>query len=108
MKKFAITAFAATLGLATLGFTSVARADDDIPLDEVLRLVQSGTIKPLEELNEIAIGLHPGTSVKDSELERKFGRYVYQVELRGSMFGQEWDVDLDAVTGEVLRDRQDD
>ncbi|MBU2014530.1 MAG: PepSY domain-containing protein, partial [Gammaproteobacteria bacterium] len=36
-----------------------------------------------------------------------YGRYVYQLELRDDK-GVQWDVELDAKTGEVLKDHQDD
>ena len=42
----------------------------------------------------------------DTDLENEYGRYIYQVELRDGQ-GQEWDVDIDASTGDVLKDERD-
>ena len=53
------------------------------------------------------IVLHPGATIEDSELELERGRYVYQVELRGSTPAEEWDIEIDAATGEVLSDHAD-
>ncbi|MBG4804531.1 peptidase [Pseudomonas aeruginosa] len=102
MKKltalFAATAIALTAGLAQ------ARA---LGPDEALKLRDAGTIKSFEELNKNAIAKHPGSSVHDTELEEEYGRYIYQVELRDPQ-GVKWDLELDAATGAVLKDHQDD
>lgn len=108
MKTFVTTVLVAGLGFAALGFTATTRADDDIGPDEALRLVQAGSIKSFEELNAIAQALQPGATIEDTELELERGRYVYQVELRGSAPGEEWDVEIDAVTGTVLSAHRDD
>ena len=49
---------------------------------------------------------YPGATVTDSELEDEYGRYIYKVELRDTQ-NLEWDVALDAKTGEVLKDERD-
>ena len=46
-------------------------------------------------------------NIEETELEEEYGRYVYQLELRDDK-GVQWDVELDAKTGEVLKDHQDD
>jgi uncharacterized membrane protein YkoI len=96
------------LSLALLGGAGFALADDDVSHSEALKLVEAGTIKSFEELDAAVLALHPGTTIEDSELELERGRYVYQVELRGSTAAEEWDVEVDAVTGEVLSDHRDD
>lgn len=96
------------LALLGVGGASVALADDDISFREAQQLVEAGTIKSFEELDEAVLALHPGATIEDTELELKRGRYVYEVELRGSTPFEEWDVVLDAATGEVLSDRRDD
>jgi uncharacterized membrane protein YkoI len=85
--------------------TSMALAD--VRIDEAVKLQQDGTIKPFEALNEIALKEHPGAAITDTELEDASGKYVYQVELRDTQ-GKEWDVDIDATTGTVLKSQQDD
>ena len=71
-----------------------------------MQLVQAKTILSLDDLNAKALAKHPGATIKDSELEDVYGRYVYKVELRDAQ-NVEWDVDLDAKTGEVLKDAKD-
>lgn len=102
MKSRVTTAvFAAILG----GAASLAYAD--VRIDEAVKLQQAGTIKSFEALNEVALKQHPGATITDTELEDAYGKYVYQVELRDGS-GKEWDVDIDAASGEVLRSQQDD
>ena len=73
-------------------------------------LAQARDIAPAEAtqlLNEAALALHPGGTIDDAELEEKGGRYIYEVEVYDAQ-GVEWDLDLDAATGEVLKNRKDD
>lgn len=98
-----LTALFATVALALSANVAMAK---DVPLDQAVKLVQTNQIKSLEELKNAAIAKHPGATVTDSELEDVYGRYVYKVELRDAQ-NIEWDVDLDAKTGEVLKDVQD-
>ncbi len=94
---FAIAALTAAAG--------VAQARDLGP-DEALKLRDAGTIQSFEKLNAAAIAKHPGATVKDTELEEEYGRYIYQVDLRDPA-GLEWDVELDATNGQILKDHQD-
>ena len=89
MKK--LTALAtATLLLTGVG---VAQARDLGP-DEALKLRDSGKIKSFEVLNQAAIAKHPGSTTHETELEEEYGL--------------KWDLELDATTGEVLKDQRDD
>ncbi|MCQ4347083.1 PepSY domain-containing protein [Pseudomonas stutzeri] len=102
MKK--LTALlAAALIAATAG---IAQARDLGP-DEALKLRDAGTILSFEKLNAAAIAKHPGSTVEETELEEEYGRYVYQVELRDAQ-GVRWDLELDAATGEILKNHKDD
>lgn len=96
------TVLAATLTLASLSVQA-----RDIQLDEAVKLRDAGTIQSFEKLNEAALAQHPGGVVQDTELENEWGRYVYQVEVVDAK-GVEWDIELDAATGEVLKNHQDD
>ncbi|VVM48994.1 hypothetical protein PS662_00697 [Pseudomonas fluorescens] len=82
-------------------------AQADVPVDQIPQLVKDGKIKPLEELNQIVLKLHPGATITDSDLDNHFNNYEYEVELKDAK-GVEWDVDLNAATGEVLKNKQDD
>ena len=84
---------------------SLAHARDLGP-DEALRLRDAGTIVSFETLNATALAKHPGSTITETELEEEYGKYIYQVELRDPQ-GIEWDLELDAVSGQVLKDHQD-
>jgi uncharacterized membrane protein YkoI len=85
--------------------TCLAHARDLGP-DESRKLQDAGTIQSFEKLNAAALAKHPGAAVTDTELEEKYGKFIYQVELRDTQ-GIEWDMELDAVTGKVLKNHQD-
>lgn len=92
--------------VGSIGLTSAAVARDLGP-DEALKLRDSGTIKSFEKLNEVALAQHPGGVIRETELENEFGRYIYQLEVVDAK-GVEWDLELDATSGEVLKNHQDD
>jgi uncharacterized membrane protein YkoI len=87
-------------------FSACANARD-LRLDEVLKLHDSGSIRSFEELNRAALAQHPGGVIRDTEIEHEWGRYIYQMELVDAQ-GVEWDIKLDATTGEILKNHQDD
>ncbi|MFD2884391.1 PepSY domain-containing protein [Pseudomonas lini] len=84
---------------------SIAHARDLGP-DEALRLRDAGTIVSFEKLNATALAKHPGATISETELKEEYGKYTYQVELRDPQ-SLEWDLELDAVSGQVLKDHQD-
>lgn len=98
-----LTAF---ITLISLGFIVTTVQARDLGPDEALRLRDAGTIQSFEKLNAAALALHPGATVKGTELEESYGKHRYQVELRDAK-GIEWDVEIDAASGEVLKDHQD-
>ena len=94
--------FAASLIAMT---ASLAHARDLGP-DEALRLRDAGTIVSFEKLNATALSKHPGSTITETELEEEYGKFIYQVEMRDPQ-GLDWDMELDAVSGQVLKDHQD-
>lgn len=98
-----------TLIIASLTLTSLAVAANarDLGPDEALKLRDSGSIQAFDKLNETALAKHPGGVIRETELENEWGRYIYQLEVVDAQ-GVEWDLELDAATGEVLKDHQDD
>ncbi|WP_236177323.1 MULTISPECIES: PepSY domain-containing protein [Pseudomonas] len=95
------------LTLASLiGLTASTVHARDLGPDEALRLRDAGTIVSFEKLNATALARHPGSTITDTELEEQYGKYIYQIELRDPQ-GLEWDLELDAVSGQVLTDHQD-
>lgn len=101
MKALIALMTAATFSLGTA--SAFAR---DLGPDVALKLRDAGTIQSFERLNAAALAKHPGATVVETELEEAYGKYIYQVELRDAQ-GVEWDVELDATTGQVLKDHQD-
>ena len=92
---------------AALTLTAGLAQAADVPVDQIPQLVKDKKIKPLEELNQIVLKLHPGATITDSDLDQHPSLYEYEVELKDAK-GVEWDVDLKAATGEVLKNKQDD
>ncbi|WP_223459361.1 MULTISPECIES: PepSY domain-containing protein [unclassified Pseudomonas] len=95
----------ALLTAATLTFAA-GLAQADVRVDEIPQLVKDGKIKALEDLNKIALDLHPGATINKTELDNYFNGYEYEVELRDAK-NVEWDVDIDASNGKVLKNKQD-
>lgn len=102
MKMFTAL-FAAAALTATAG---IAQARDLGP-DEALKLRDAGTIQSFEKLNAAALAQHAGGTIEGTELEEEYGRYIYQVEVRDQQ-GQQWDLELDATNGQVLKNHRDD
>ncbi|MET3457567.1 MULTISPECIES: PepSY domain-containing protein [Pseudomonas] len=90
--------------LMALG-TSLAHARD-LSADEARKLQDAGTILSFERLNAAALAKHPGATLTETELEEEYGKYIYQVGLHDKK-GIEWDVELDATNGKVLKNHQD-
>lgn len=101
MKTLTALSIAALIGLTA----GLAHARDLGP-DEALRLRDAGTIVSFEKLNATALTKHPGSKITQTELEEEYGKYIYQVEMRDPQ-GIEWDLELDAVSGQVLKNHQD-
>lgn len=79
----------------------------DLEPQEIRYLQKAQVLQPLEQLDVLALQQHPGARISETELEQEYGRYVYRVELRDAR-GVEWDLELDASTGEILKNYQDD
>lgn len=90
--------------VALLATAMPAGADTDAAT--VRRLRESGEILPLEKILERARKERPG-EVLETELERKGGRPVYEVEILDAQ-GRVWELKFDARSGELLRQKQDD
>ena len=98
----------ARLALAGVLITVAATAGaDDVPHHQAMELIEQGAIRNFHDLGTIALGLHTGATIEGTELEHEYGRYVYQVELR-DVDGGEWDMHIDAATGEVHKNERDD
>ncbi len=96
-----------TLMATTLTLLSLTVQARDLGPDEALKLRDSGSIQSFEKLNDAALAKHPGGVIRETELENKLGRYIYQLDVVDAN-GVEWDLEMDAATGEILKDHQDD
>lgn len=94
------------LAAALLAFCSLAVARD-LDQDEALRLRQQGVILPLEQLLNQALARYPGARLLEAELEEKHDRFVYEVELLTTA-GVVREIKLDAASGDLLKDEEDD
>jgi uncharacterized membrane protein YkoI len=93
----------AAAGLALLVAAAASAGESH---DEARRLQEAGTILPLERLLETVKAQHPGRII-ETELERKKGRYVYEVKLVDEQ-GRVWELKYDARTAELLKAEQED
>ncbi|WP_137804008.1 PepSY domain-containing protein [Pseudomonas sp. G(2018)] len=82
----------------------VQAKEDDVLLHQIPQLIKEGKVKPLEELTQIALKLHPGSTITETQLEHRFKGYIYEVEGRDPK-NVKWDVDILAATGEVLNNK---
>lgn len=99
-------AVTALLTAAALTLTAGIAHARDLGPGEALRLRDAGTIQSFEKLDAEALAKHPGSAITDTGFEEEFGKHVYQVELRDPQ-GVDWDVEVDAASGQVLKDHQD-
>ena len=74
--------------------------------DKPLTLPATVTIVAFDQLDAMALALHPGSTLVDTDLDEAYGKYVYEVELEDCN-GIEWNIELDALTGQVLKNHQD-
>ncbi len=91
--------------VVALSMSSLVVLAESVSPAEIIKLTEAGTILSFDKLDQIALNQHAGATIKETELEKKYERYVYQVDLLVDT--QKWEIDLDAVTGEVLKNKQD-
>ncbi|AIR91386.1 PepSY domain-containing protein [Pseudomonas cremoricolorata] len=92
---------------ASLLVVSALATARDLDQDEALELRHRGTIMPLEQLLEAALGRYPGARLLEAELEQEHDRYEYEVEIL-TPEGVVREIKFDAATGELLKDEEDD
>jgi len=81
----------------------------DLNQDEALKLHRSGQIMPLEEILAIVRRHYPTGQLLEAELEQHSHAqtYEYEIELL-TEDGQARELEIDAHTGEILEDKEDD
>ncbi|MGE3771743.1 MAG: PepSY domain-containing protein [Gammaproteobacteria bacterium] len=104
--KYVSRRFLTASAVAAALVATSAAALADVSYGEARKLRADGKALPEERIIELVNKARPG-EVTDLELDRDLGRLVYEVEVRDAQ-GQEWDLELDAASGEVLGEQRDD
>ena len=94
----------ASVLLGCLLLMQPAAADSDHY--EARRLMESGTILPLEAVLVTAQRERRGR-ILEVELEERHDHYIYEIELLDQT-GRVWEMRIDAVTGQILKSEQED
>lgn len=92
-------------GLVSLGMVSAAFADTD-DLLEMQQKAEAFELISVDEAKSVATQTKPGF-VDDIDLDGTGMGYQYEVEV-ADKDGMEWDIYIDAKTGEVLNVKRDD
>lgn len=79
----------------------------DLSQDEALRLREQGRIIPLEQLLSLVEARHAQASLLEVELEEDDDIYIYEVEL-ATREGVVRELEIDASTGKILKDEEED
>ncbi|PHX52739.1 peptidase [Pseudomonas syringae pv. syringae] len=77
----------------------------DTPMKTLTTLLAALT-NSAEKLDAKALSKHPDARIIGTQFKNIYGRYVYNVELRDNQ-GIEWVLEMDAATGQVYRNHQD-
>ena len=93
-------------GIFLLVFAGLLWASDDIDQDEARSLRDAGTILPLEDILAASRKLRPGR-VMEVELEKKHGKYVYEIEIADDK-GIVWEMKFNAQDATLISQEQDD
>ncbi|MBF0135348.1 MAG: PepSY domain-containing protein [Magnetococcales bacterium] len=84
-------------------FAGIVAADEDH--ETARRLVQAGTILPLEKILALHQNIQQGR-ILEVELERHHGRFIYEVEWVNRQ-GIVWETELDATNGALLKQKRE-
>jgi uncharacterized membrane protein YkoI len=79
---------------------------DDNDHEEALRLKESGEILPLESILENVRQYHSG-KVLEVELEKEQGIVIYEIKILDDD-GILWEVTVNAITGQVMAEEEED
>lgn len=92
------------LSLCAASFTGSA---DDIDQDDVLELRRSGKVLPLQRILEPVFERYPDMLILEVELEEDDGKYYYELEILVGE-GMVRELEIDALSGEVVEDELED
>lgn len=86
----------------TLLLASGAAVAKDLSKAELDTLTKAGTILPIAKLEAAVTAKYPGGKLEGGEIEQHRRGYVYEVEVTDAA-GDEWDLELDAAKGTIVR-----
>lgn len=95
------------LGASLVLLLAFSVSAGDLSQDEALRLREQGRIVSLETVLSLIQARHPASRLLEVELEEDDDRYRYEVELV-TADGIVRELEIDAETGVVLLDEEDD
>lgn len=101
--------FFTLLPVALVMLMTIASAETafaDISHEKAKKLRDVGAILPLDEIVRAAIKRKNGRVI-EAELEKKRGRYVYEIEILDKN-GIVWELYFDAKSGKFLKAKEDD
>lgn len=104
MKHNALSGHALLAGLMlTALLAGSAAADDDVA--EMQAIARAANLIPPQKAIEKALAAKPGTVI-DADIDRKLSGLYYEIEVVDAQ-GVEWEIDIDARTGETRRVKRD-
>lgn len=104
MKTFPVKAIVVAAGIAAISGPAFADADD---LAEAKAIAAAAGLMTVEQATEKALQAKPGTVIEVELDKRTWPQgWDYEFEIVDAE-GKEWDVDIDAKTGEARKVRQD-
>lgn len=106
MNNPARTTFLAVLIVLCLSLPQ-AMQGQDIDQDEVLSLRRQGKLLPLDTLLQTVQQRYPNSRLLETELERDDDQYVYELEILTGR-GTVREIEIDAATGTILEDEEED
>ena len=105
MTRRSICRLLATAAISTSVFLLALPAFAEDDMVEMRAIAKTASLIAPEMAIEKALAVKPGTVV-DADIDRKFKGYYYEIEIIDAQ-AVEWEVDIDAKTGEVRRVKRD-
>jgi len=95
-----------TMLVLTLTWFAIQPISAEESPETARKLLATGQILSLEKITKAAKAIKPG-EVLETELERKHGIYIYELEILDDK-GLVWELKLNAKTGQLIKMEQDD
>lgn len=112
-KNYALIGGGALFGMLFVLTVGISRADDntviEVPAEwQVAANTSDGNRKPAISMGEASRQMEEKYNgrVTEIELDREWSGDVYEIEIQ-TADGYEWDVEMDAETGEILKEKRE-